>query len=96
MCSVILNGSACVVTFDGCTESPPTCLSIQDYIGADIPLLSCGGALVLISFRQSFIHSTHCFISFTLPGRESGKELGRRRDSKGQKRVGVCDHLHAP
>ena len=52
-------------------------LSMQDYIGADIPLLSCGDALVLISFRQRFIHSTHCFISFTLPGRESGKKEGQ-------------------
>ena len=68
-----------------CVYACCMCLSVQD-VDAGIPLLPCGDNLLLISFRQLFIHSPHCIINFTLvfPSR-GGLGIG-----------GTCHHLHAP
>ena len=52
-----------------------------------IPLLPCGGALILlISIRQLCIHSPHCIINFTIPfpslgwGGRGGRRMERKRE----------------
>ena len=68
-----------------CVYACCMCLSVQD-VDAGIPLLPCGDNLVLISFRQLFIHSPHCNINFTLVFPSRG----------GWGVEGTGHHLHAP